>query len=338
MSKVWIVSAGRAGDLGQLQLVAEALGWSYEIKALSFRRVHPAKIALWPESYLDSPSPFSGVMPEIVLCAEAAACALAAKAKRRGLAFKLVCIGRPRGHYRDFDLIITSPQYELPDADNVVELPVAPHRRVVLDEIDHQFVRQYQSLARPIDVVLVGGTSRPDILDGPAATLLAHAINRRAAETNGSTVVVTSPRTGDVAASMLKVTLKEGIHFVAWSKDNNPYKALLTVADRFLVTSDTVSMTVEAMLTGQRVAIHTLPQSRNWGDRLVDYLSRIDVLTFLFDAGLLETRPRRARLFRSLSHRFGLSFENVEPWPGDQLPETAQHTAALIRSLTAAKS
>jgi uncharacterized protein len=335
MFKVWILSAGRAGDLGQMQLVANALGWPYDVVSVQFKRANPAALALWPEAYLEAatPSPFNGPLPDIVICAEATAGALAAKAKRAGLPFKLVCIGRPRGRFGDFDLIISAPQYALPEAANIVALPVAPHQRQSLTADDRALMVQFQDLKRPVAVVLVGGTSRPDTLDAGAAVLLAKEINERATM-QGSVVVVTSPRTGRAATEALRSHLDSRVKFAAWSAGAaNPYRALLAVGDRFIVTSDSVSMTVEALLTGKPTEIFSLPQKFTAGDVIVNWLSRQAMAGHLFEAGIIEARPQRQLLFESLAGNFRLNLQHTAPQDGNALPETAAHAAALIRSI-----
>ena len=100
--KIWILSGGRKGDLDQMLVLARAMGWPYEVKHIAQGTAPP-----WPD---------------LVLCAEAKASVLARRIKRLSAGrTRLVCLGRPAGTARNFDLVITTPQYRIPAAPNVVE-------------------------------------------------------------------------------------------------------------------------------------------------------------------------------------------------------------------------
>jgi uncharacterized protein len=333
MAKVWVLSAGRRGDLRQMQAVAAALNWPFEVKSVTFRAAGKGLICLWPDRYLASGSinPFASVeLPDLVICAEATAGALAAKAKRAGGRFKLVCIGRPRGRFDDFDLIITSPQYGIGGLPNAVELPIAPH---VLPEAvaTPELHKLFQPVAgRELVAVLVGGTSLPDVLDEDAVVNLLKYISEEQLITGADYIVISGPRTGDAVGKMLASS--SGVRFVPQSQAG-AYGFALSVADRFLVTSDSVSMTAEALLTGKPVRIYQLPQRPTLTDLFIDKLAQFSLARPLFYLGLLETRPDRDRLFRSLAQRFRLDYPGVGTSGGDTLPYTAAHAAQLVRSL-----
>jgi uncharacterized protein len=325
MFNTWILSAGRTGDLQQMQLVAQSLGMPTETVEVRFRSANPALIALWPGRYLSSGrSPFvERPHPDLVICAEASACALAAQAKRRGGRFKLVCIGRPRGRYRDFDAIITSPQYALPPLPNVTELPVAPHQPVQAGEV------AFDHLKRPLCAVLVGGTSRPDMLNAAAAEALALHVNALAGSNAESVAVVTSPRTSAVVVDALRRVLDPTVALIDWKQKPNPYGAVIAAADRFIVTSDSVSMTIEALMTGKPVTHFKLPQRPSAVDKVVSALWQVLPGNVLFYWGLIEVRPDRNRLFGAMSKTYRLNNQGE----GQDVPNTAADGAKVIRRL-----
>lgn len=336
MNRVWILTAGRMGDLRQMELVAEALGWQTEVISLTFAKASAALLALMPERHLLTPHPWESgrVQPDLVLCAEASTCALAARVKRRGATFKLVCIGRPRGHFGDFDMIITSPQYRLPIADNIVELPVAPHALKAVGDTDGEWLETLKKLPRPLGAILIGGTSRPDMLDGPAAVDLGAAINKMADRKESTVFVVTSPRTGLEATDILRDRLNKNVNFHSWHRGGaNPYNALLAVADSFVVTSDSATMVIEAMLTGKPVSLYSLPIRQSSISRALEFFMQFKIAIPLINAGLIERRPDRRLLFQTFERDFSLSSGVAGKTVGELMPQTAETAAALIRTL-----
>jgi len=141
------------------------------------------------------------------------------------------------------------------------------------DEIARAAIRwqpRFEKLARPLTAVFVGGQTKPFRLDVSVAKTLAKQIRRLLEEDGGSAYVVTSPRTDARIASAMTKYLPEAslFDFSSESATDNPYRALLGCADRFVVSGDSVSMLVEVASLGRRLAIFGLPKSRSAGARL----------------------------------------------------------------------
>ena len=115
--KLWILSRGRKGDLDQMLALARATGWPFEVKTLRFAGPEiPVLSRLLLKEKLSPP------WPDLVLCAEASPSMIARAIKRLSPATRIVCLGRPAGAPGDFDLVITTAQYRIPAAGNVVEI------------------------------------------------------------------------------------------------------------------------------------------------------------------------------------------------------------------------
>lgn len=284
---VWILSCGRIGDLKQMQALAAALGWPAVVKA--------------PQSLPGSPEP----LPDLVLCAErkAAVAAIGLKRSSSGRT-RLVCLARPRGRFDDFDLIITTPQYGLPRAPNILEvsLPLtAPPASIPPS--------QGSSVA-----LLVGGSSPPYVVDEAVARQMAEDVRRYAASKGAPLTGSTSARTGKPAASILAAALADCPGFHVWEAGKpNPYADVLAQAGEVIVTADSVSMVADAIAAGKPVSIYPLAEHWGLGHRLVRALWRIArrrggnplarMLWPLFDTGLLEPRADRKALHEGLVAR-----------------------------------
>ena len=77
----------------------------------------------------------------------------------------------------------------------------------------------------------------------------------------GAILVSTSPRTSSAATAALFRAVPEPAFCYRWRRNDpdNPYFALLGLADAFLVTADSASQVIEATLTGKPVSIFDWP-------------------------------------------------------------------------------
>ncbi|HUE44893.1 MAG TPA: ELM1/GtrOC1 family putative glycosyltransferase [Aestuariivirgaceae bacterium] len=178
---------------------------------------------------------------------------------------KLVQIGRPRAPLAWFDIVVTTPQYRLPPAANVLHLLLPPLPPPALGPGELTRWRDaFASLPRPWIGVLVGGTRAPYSFDAEAAQDLGQQANAAATRLGGSLLVTTSPRTGTAPSRALSEAISGPAHRNLWSASADPadnaHHAILALADRFIVTAESVSMLAEACETGKPVAICELPR------------------------------------------------------------------------------
>jgi uncharacterized protein len=178
---------------------------------------------------------------------------------------KLVQIGRPRAPLAWFDLVVTTPQYRLPKAENVLHLLLPPLLPPVLEPGELARWRDaFAALPRPWVGVLVGGARAPYRFDAGAARDLGRQADALAARLGGSLLVTTSPRTGAAPSRALSEAIARPAHRNLWSASadaaDNAHNAILALADRFIVTAESVSMLAEACGTGKPVAIYEMPR------------------------------------------------------------------------------
>jgi mitochondrial fission protein ELM1 len=177
---------------------------------------------------------------------------------------RLVHVNRPWAPLAWFDLVVTTPQYALPERDNVLVnlLPFVPP--VAPAPLPASFAARAAALPRPWTAVLVGGNSRPFVLDEATAAGLAASVNAERRRVGGSVWVLDSPRTPAAALAALERGLDAPAQIVRWGRDENCYAALLGLADRFIVTADGASMLAEALLSGRPVTPFALPARADW--------------------------------------------------------------------------
>ena len=118
---------------------------------------------------------------------------------------RLVLLGRPWAPVESFDLVVTTPQYELPEAANVLHnlLPLHGVTAERLADAAERWEPRLAHLPRPFVTVLVGGSSGPYVFDEQAAARLGREASELARSLGGSVLVSTSARTKPAAVDAL---------------------------------------------------------------------------------------------------------------------------------------
>jgi mitochondrial fission protein ELM1 len=242
--------------------LAEALGWPFEVKELDYRS-SAARISLYRGSSLrgfrmDRSSPLTPPWPGLVITAgmrnEPACRWIREQSAGRT---RIVHIGRPWARLEQFDLVITTPQYRLPERANVLNNNLTLHRVTVarLQAEARRWESQLAALPRPRIAVIAGGNSGPTTFGPRAAAQLARQASAMARAQGGSLLVTTSARTAPSAVEALSAGIEAPGHFYRWRRndDDNPYFGYLALADAIIVTADSISMLTEACATGKPV-------------------------------------------------------------------------------------
>ena len=280
MPVIWLIDAYRAGERNQVRALVDELGWPCETKRLEYRKhvvlphvlglatlrgITPASAAAlkppWPDLVISS-----GVRNEPVCRWIRAA---------SGGHTRYVHVGRPWGPLAGFDLVITTPQYRVPRRPNVLNNLLTLHsvtpRR--LEAAREQWAASFADLPRPRIAVITGGNSGPFTFGPRAATRLARQASILARQSGGSLLVSTSSRTSEAAIQALQASIDVPHFFYRWQPDDprNPYFGILAVADRLVVTGDSIAMLSEACATGRPVQIFDVGGMRGDTESIADF-------------------------------------------------------------------
>ena len=273
--RVWVMMGHKAGDNSQILALAEALGWPFEIKRLVYRPTELWTNLLAPLTLLGivrrRSSALAPPWPDLIISAgrrNEPPCRWVRA--RAGKPVRLVHCGRPWAALENFDLVVTTPQYRLPQRANVLH-NLTPLQRVSAARLNEERALWQPRLAhlpRPRIAVMVGGNAGPYVLDREAAALLGRAASVFAARAGGSLLVTTSARTPAPAIGALAVALDGPHELFRWRAQaaaDNPYFGYLALADAFIVTCESMSMLAEACSTCKPVYMFDLdtgPQLR----------------------------------------------------------------------------
>ena len=262
--RIWLLMGHKAGDNAQIQALAEALGWPFAIKRMVYRRTELLTNLLLGRTLAgiieSRSSPLAPPWPDLVISAGRRNEPVARWIRRQaGGQVRLVHMGRPWARLEQFDLLVTPPQYELPERPNVLH-NLLPLQRITAERLAAAAARWAPRLAHlppPRIALLVGGNSGPYTLDRATAAYLGQTASRLAAQAGGSLLVTTSARTPRPAAAALTAALTAPVYCFQWGphSDDNPYLGYLALADAFIVTGDSISMLTEACSTCKPVYI-----------------------------------------------------------------------------------
>ena len=275
--KVWVLlGKGKGGNVQMLNL-ANALGWPFETRQLQHNALNRIPNLFLGASVLSvdraRSDPLEPPWPDLVIAASRRSAPVARWIRKQsGGRTRLVHLFHTQAPLDRFDLIITLPQYRLPRRANVLHLTRAlnrlPQERLAADA--DRWRDDFESLPGPRIGLIVGGTSSSYVLDAATAARLGREASAVARETGGSLLISTTPRTPPDAADALFAAVDAPAFRYRWRPEDpdNPYFAILALADRFIVTVDSASVPVETCATGKPVALFEWPRRRTpglWG-------------------------------------------------------------------------
>lgn len=271
---VWCLLGAKAGDNTQVRALAEALGYGYEEKQIRARPwellTHLGRRATLAGIDSDSAAVIAPPWPDLVISAGRRNEQVAQWIKQQSAGRTvLVHMGRPWAPLDAWDLIVTTPQYFLPQQENILHNRLPLHR-LVRDEMTaagEHLRPSIEALPRPWVAVLMGGDSGRFVFTPEKGARLGELSSQLAAACGGSVLFTDSPRTPAAAGDAVAAALSPAAYCYRWRQGgDNPYRGLLALADAFVVTGESMSMLGEAAAMGRPLYIFDVadPQAHWW--------------------------------------------------------------------------
>lgn len=327
--RVWALLGPHRGDNNQVLALAEALGLPFDEKWLRYnqlRRLQPTllgatlrSVSAKDRAQLEGEPPFLTISTghrsvPVVLELQ----------KRSGGTMYAVHLGFPRIAPSNFDLVVPTPEYPVPDAPNVVRIPFAlsPHFAREIEKSDRDLL---EAFPRPHRLLLLGGPTL--FWNLPVAKMVeaTRQLLQASTERGGSVIAVGSPRTPVKLLAAIKSTLESSsVPFLFAPTEGPPaYPAMIETADEIYVTADSVAMIADAVLTRKPVGIIPIAKS-GLGTVMIAAADRLRPGRRLY--------PRDLRFFwRSLKeHRFGGTIDDPR---ASEPPDFTAEIAGLVRQL-----
>ncbi|SDF57929.1 hypothetical protein SAMN05216241_101517 [Limimonas halophila] len=342
--RIWVLMGARTGDNVQARQLAEALGWPYREIPLAHNPWHHVPKGLQgasPRSLRSGGEHLRPPWPDVVIGTGQRSVPVARWIKRQANGSpRLVQIGRPRAPLAWFDLVITTPQYGLPQAPNVLHnlLPLNGVTTQALAAAAAEWQPRLAHLPRPRIGCILGGPSSSHRLDTATARRIAATADALAARAGGSVLMTTGPRTPANAAAAAEQALSVPANVYRWDRDRsqpNPFTAYLALADRFVVSGDSVSALSDTCATGKPV--HVVPLPMRLGARVLAGAAALarPALPALTRRGIVTPPREIAAVHRALVAGGLASWTSDGQLLVEQPP--ARELDALIRSVAAVR-
>lgn len=249
--RVWVLTGARRGDAAQARALAADLGRPWREIPLGhgpLREIPNTLLGASLVSLRSRPAALAPPWPDLVIGVGRRGVPAARWIRARsGGRTRLVWIGRPRAPLGRFDLVLSTPQYGLPEASNLIPLTLPWQAPLAAPP----------SAGEGAHVLAVLGGDGWAVRLGPGQVDALAAEARARAEALGLPMAaVTSPRTPPALVARLRRATGPGDRFHAFGMEGpNPYHDWLDAAAEVVVTGDSASALSEAAWTGRPVAV-----------------------------------------------------------------------------------
>jgi len=262
----WILTPGLPAFRKQTAGIAQILGVNFEEKIVNRKKPWHWLPKTWPLGALHQLEPGSSKLtppwPDIVIsCGQyTIPYALAIRKANKGKSL-LIHIQKPSINHRKFDVII-APEHDGAKGANVIETLGATHdvNTQTLQQAITEFTPRFKPFKAPYFSILLGGSSKKYKLTPEYTAQLANNILTIAKDYPGTLLISGSRRTGADNMRYLERRFKDQKNIYLYNNvGKNPYMGMLALADKIMVTDDSVSMISEACYTGKPVYLLRLP-------------------------------------------------------------------------------
>ena len=264
----WALTTGEAGMRTQARGLAEAVADVVVEKVLKRGPALP-----WSRPDLAAEGLIAPWPDLLISCGRRSAQRAIAVRKASGGLTLAVHVQDPRVDPAAFDLIIAMEHDRIAARPGVIKVATALHdlTEANLAQAAAQWADRFAPLGRPLIGVMIGGD-----VNGRAFTLadgrrLLDGVCRLRAATGGGLAITPSRRTPGPVRDLFAQALGRDPRVFLWNLEGaNPYRGILALADRLVVTSDSVSMVSEAVSAPAPVEVFDLGFARHAGflDRL----------------------------------------------------------------------
>jgi len=269
--RIWLILGNKKGDNGQVETIADALqsqlGWHCERKNIQVReRFLFGKPKVGATLYhIDRArsDTLQAPWPDLVITVGRSPANVALWVKQAsGGHSRLVLVGKPSGHMAQFALIITSAETLPAPYPNVlrINMPLMAINEPAIAQGAKDWADRFAPLPRPLVGIMIGGPTNPFTFNA-AVTRQLIAAAEDIVQVGGTPYFTTSRRTPPTLTARLKQQLPAGARLHDWNdaQADNPYHGLLALADRFIVTGDSISMMLEVVRLHKPLQILPLP-------------------------------------------------------------------------------
>jgi mitochondrial fission protein ELM1 len=277
---IWAMTTGEAGMRVQARGLAYAVGGLLQEKVIGLRkpwRWFPGALTPAPLLGLDpAKDKLEAPWPDLLItCGRRSSAASIAVRRASGGRTLTVHLHNPRTDLAAFDLVVAMTHDGI-EGSNVLSIDTAIHEITPerLASAAAAWRARLAWLGRPLTGVFLGGsTRRRPFTREHASRLIDELETVRLA--GASFAITASRRTPDDVRELFARHFSSKRRAWMWNMEgDNPYLGLLALADRLVVTSDSVTMVSEALATRRPVEVFDLEAGRRHAIFLEGLLSQ----------------------------------------------------------------
>ncbi len=275
---IWTMTSGAAGMKSQVTGLANAIAARTAAKIQektvtlkSWASPFPGHLTPFPwQSIITEPSPLTPPWPDLLITSgrRTSSTSIAIGRISKGKTYR-VHLQNPQTPSHYFDLVCPMAHDQLTGA-NIINTTTALHKVTNNDlcaAAKHWTPRWHPQLERPnrgpILGILLGGKNKKSGFDQKRLETLISLIKNARANQNAEIFITPSNRTETFVKDALHSEFENTPNIWLWNNEGeNPYHAILALADHLLITSDSVSMISEALYTPKPVHIFPLTNIR----------------------------------------------------------------------------
>lgn len=259
---VWYMTTGEAGFRTQARGLAKALSDDPRELVVDLKlpwRALPARLAAFPMAGLTRASDrLAPPWPDLLISCGRRTAALSMAVRRASQGATLtVHVQNPLTAASGFDLVAPMVHDHVRGA-NVLAVSTALHDLTPqrLAEAAAIWRDRLCAPGRPLIGVMLGGTTRHHPFDTAQAGQLADTLRGLMRQTGARLALTPSRRTPMAVRALFETAFEGDRNAFIWDmQGDNPYRGILALSDRLVVTSDSVSMISEALATAHPVEV-----------------------------------------------------------------------------------
>jgi mitochondrial fission protein ELM1 len=286
LTTAWTLTTGAAGMRSQARGLAEAVADTVIEKTIGVRAPWSWLPAGTLPFALNSVDPAHDAVappwPDLVVsCGRKSAIVAAAIRRASGGRTIAVHVQDPLADPKAFDLVVALPHDRVKGA-NVLNVLTALHDVTArnLEAAAEDWRAPFARLGRPLVGVILGGSTRGRAFTLADAEQLIERLQRLRTAAGAGLAITPSRRTPPEVRALFEQAFAGDERAFVWNlQDPNPYRGILALADRLVVTSDSLSMVSEAISTPHPVEVFDLELE---GGRHAGFLQN------MLDAGLVR--------------------------------------------------
>lgn len=256
----WTITDGTAGTVTQSMGLAEMVGFKSITPKIFKSKISfpffPSLMHLWAKVLMTKESDaLEAPWPNCAIGCGRRIIPFLRYIKQKSPKTFCIYIMDPKISSKYFDLVIKLPHDSI-EGSNVITTPISLNRinKAKLQTDAKKFGSLFKKYPKPYYTILIGGNTKSYQMDSKAIDSLMKQIETIAKTCKVSLLITPSRRTSPALLKALKDKQNKRL-YVADIETQNPYFAMLALAQKIFVTNDSVNMISESYATGKDVQI-----------------------------------------------------------------------------------